>query len=208
MVRYPSDQALDYAALTSLVRDLLPTEGPFVVLGESFSGPIAITLAAEAPPRMQGLILCCTFARNPYPGLAPLKHLLPLMPLGALPTTALDAALLGKWATPALRAVAAQAVRQVAPNVLRARMRAALSVDVRPQLAQLEMPCLYLQASHDRLVPPSAAKLIEATLPSTVVMPLAAPHGLLQTVPAAAALAVSSFIEGLVRKQPADGPNR
>jgi hypothetical protein len=52
------------------VRAALPTRGRFVLLAESFSGPLAIRIAADPPSALVGLILCVTFARNPYPSLA------------------------------------------------------------------------------------------------------------------------------------------
>ncbi len=67
IVAYPPDEPLGYAELEALTREALPRDRPCVVLGESFSGPIAIRLAAERPPQVVGLILCVTFAKNPYP---------------------------------------------------------------------------------------------------------------------------------------------
>jgi pimeloyl-ACP methyl ester carboxylesterase len=67
IVAYPADQSLGYAELETLVREALPRDRPYVVLGESFSGPIAIRLGAKPPAGMAGLILCVTFAKNPYP---------------------------------------------------------------------------------------------------------------------------------------------
>ena len=61
---YPPDKPLDYAALLPKVLRLLPNS-PFVLLGESFSGPLAIMAAASKPPSLRGLILCATFMRNP-----------------------------------------------------------------------------------------------------------------------------------------------
>jgi pimeloyl-ACP methyl ester carboxylesterase len=70
VVSYPVDQTLGYTELEDLVRAALPKTGSFVVLGESFSGPIAIRIAADPPEGMVGVILCVTFARNPQPLLA------------------------------------------------------------------------------------------------------------------------------------------
>src|SRR4051812_12496722 len=47
-VNYPPDQPLDYAQLLPLVLAALPEDQPFVLLGESFSGPLAIMAAARA----------------------------------------------------------------------------------------------------------------------------------------------------------------
>ena len=61
-VGYPGDRPLDYDALEPLVRAQLPRT-PFVLLGESFSGPLAIRIAADPPPGLRGLVLSTTFAR-------------------------------------------------------------------------------------------------------------------------------------------------
>ena len=44
VVSYPTDVALGYADLEAFARAALPTDRPFVILGESFSGPIAISI--------------------------------------------------------------------------------------------------------------------------------------------------------------------
>lgn len=82
VIAYPSGQALGYEELAAFVRPLLPA-GPYFLLGESFSGPVAIALAASAPPGLAGLILSCTFARNPSPKLRPFRFMLPLLPWSA-----------------------------------------------------------------------------------------------------------------------------
>jgi pimeloyl-ACP methyl ester carboxylesterase len=51
------DQALRYDELLPLVLEHLPTDRPFVVLGESFSGPLAIRIAAVRPPCLRALVL-------------------------------------------------------------------------------------------------------------------------------------------------------
>src|SRR5882724_3945896 len=57
VVAYPSDHPLGYDELEELVRSALPQNRSFVVLGESFSGPIAIRIAAHWLTNFRGLIL-------------------------------------------------------------------------------------------------------------------------------------------------------
>ena len=54
VVSYPTDRPLGYPELETLVRAALPTQRPFVLVGESFSGPIAISLAASSPVGLGG----------------------------------------------------------------------------------------------------------------------------------------------------------
>lgn len=194
VVRYPTDQELGYEELLTLARRALPTDEPYIVLGESFSGPIAISLAAEAPPLLRGVVLCCTFARNPRPALDPLKSLLAFVPFRWSPSAGLSWALLGSFGSAALRVAIAQAVRRVAPKVLRARLRSVASVDVSSMLATVRVPCLYLRASHDRLVPAGASVHIQGVLPHVSVVQINAPHCLLQAAPEEAARVVSPFV--------------
>ena len=194
VVRYPTDRVLDYEGLSALVRSGLPTDTPYFILGESFSGPIAISLAAEAPSNLRGLILCCTFARNPHPALARFSRLLPLVPFRRIPSALLCSVLLGPFRTAALSAAVNHAVGRVTSAVLQARIRSVLLADVSAKLALVKVPCLYLQASKDRLVPDSAGLHIKHLLPSASVVRIESPHCLLQAVPVEATSVVSSFI--------------
>ena len=99
VLRYPPDKALDYAALEVLVKAALPSDVPFVLLGESFSGPIALSIAADPPVNLVGLVLSTTFARTPLPFFSPLAPLTRFAPVRALPLALLSWWLLGRWAT-------------------------------------------------------------------------------------------------------------
>jgi pimeloyl-ACP methyl ester carboxylesterase len=85
IVPYPANIPLGYDELEPLVRAALPTRGRYVLLGESFSGPLAIRIAARPPPAIIGLILCATFSSNPYPHLAWARRVAPFLPLKSMP---------------------------------------------------------------------------------------------------------------------------
>jgi len=70
VVSYPNDPALGYTELERIARSWLPATRPFLILGESFSGPIAVSIAATQPPGLVGVVLCGSFVRNPSPSLA------------------------------------------------------------------------------------------------------------------------------------------
>ena len=65
VVSYPPGEMLSYDELLPRVLAAIPDDLPFVLLGESFSGPLAIMAAAKCPPGLIGMILCATFVRNP-----------------------------------------------------------------------------------------------------------------------------------------------
>lgn len=197
VIAYPRDVPLDYPALLPFVQAALPHDSPFVLLGESFSGPLALTVAAAAPSRLQGLILSTTFARAHWPAGRALRPLLPYVPMRGMPSPALSWWLLGRWATPALRDALRKALAQVTVPVLRARLRAVLDVDARAALPDIAVPMLCLQASHDRLLPARAEHEWARLLPQAQQHTVAGPHLLLQANPKAAADVVRQFMGGL-----------
>lgn len=198
VIAYPMDACAGYDELTEVAVQSLPADEPLVVLGESFSGPIAIRLAAMLGPRLQALMLCCSFARNPRPMLAPLGPLVDWLPSPSrLPSVLSTRALLGARPSAEARLLLAGALAQLPVAVLRARLRMVMAVDVSDDLAAVRVPVLYLQAGQDRIVPPAAAAHIRRVCPRAVVTRIAGPHGLLQAMPEACAAAMTSFLAPL-----------
>ena len=202
VVAYPRHEQLGYDALIDRVVHALPRDGqPFVVLGESFSGPVAIAVAARSKP--VALILACSFVSNPRPALAPLRPWLAQLPLPRrLLVGPLALALMGKHATPVLRQALSGALLSVEPAVLRHRAQAVLGVNVESAFAALRCPVLDLRASDDRVVPRSCARDVQRLQPGATTTFVEGPHFLLQTQPAAAAAAVDAFLRRAAQRLP------
>jgi pimeloyl-[acyl-carrier protein] methyl ester esterase len=194
VLSYPTDQVLSYEGLADFARKQLPGGQPYALLGESFSGPVAIALAAERPPGLTGLILCCTFARNPVPLFRHFSGLIPFLPVSSRLSGVAVPFLLGRHATPALRQGLRDALDRVQPAVLRARMGAVLALDCATQLRNVTVPVLYLQAAQDRVVSRASGRYIVSLLPTVKVVALPGPHLLLQAKPVQAASAVRQFL--------------
>lgn len=194
IVRYPADRALDYSELEQLVISELSPQEPYLLLGESFSGPIALSIAARRPACLRGVVLCCSFARNPRPGLGPLRGLVNWLP-NRPPIDPLMWFLAGRFSTTELRQTFSEALVQVSPSALRARITAVIGVDVVPKLHSIAVPLLYLRASEDRVVPAAASKVILDNVPRSRVEELVGPHFLLQTRPNEAAGVVEEFMQ-------------
>lgn len=191
IVAYPKDEALDYAALTALAADALPRDEPFLLVAESFSGPIAIELAARKPENLIGLVLCASFARAPRSrALAWLGRLQGVLPVRKLPTAAAMPMLMGRWSSPEWRRRIRDAIRAVGDEVMRERMRAAAGVDVAARIADIECPLLYLKPSDDRLVSGESWREIRERSRNAVCIEIEGPHFLLQAKPEECAAAV------------------
>ena len=195
VISYPADRAMDYAQHESFVRAKLPADEDYVLLAESFSGPVGIAIAASRPPRLKGFILCVSFAANPLPLFSPFSRLLTALPAMRMPPALAAPWLYAGRATPELRRAHAAAMARVSPRVLAARAAAILSVDQRPRLAHVDVPMLYLRATADRLVSLAAARAILEAQPATQLAEFDAPHFLLQTEPAACAATTRRFME-------------
>jgi pimeloyl-ACP methyl ester carboxylesterase len=165
-------------------------------LGESFSGPIAIELAAQAPTGLVGIILCASFACNPRPRLSFVRPLLRHMPLhGSRSSVAFSRFLvLGRWITPAIRELHQKILSSVPANTIRRRLEAVADCDVREALAGVRVPIMCLAARHDRLIPRAAARLIQRQAPAATLVEIEAPHCLLQCEPRQAATQIRAFL--------------
>ena len=198
-IAYPRDTLLDYAALEQLIRPQLPPDKPFVLLGESFSGPIALAIAARPPSNLQGVILCASFASSPLPHRAWLSGALHFLPVHQAPPWMTRWWLLGSWATPQLEHSLQATVRSVSADVLQYRSGIALRLNARTDVNRIKFPVLYLRATEDRLMPRAAADLVVSFIPQCRVTDIPGPHLLLQANPLQAAQAVNTFIHELSR---------
>jgi pimeloyl-ACP methyl ester carboxylesterase len=194
IIAYPTDAPLGYQELESLVRAALPCDRPFVVLGESFSGPIAIRIAAQPPPGLRGVVLCGTFAKNPYPLLGWAGSLAAWFPVKSLPQWVRAPLMWGSLDPDRAPEQLARAMAKVSEAVIRHRIAALLAVDESAALSSVQSPVLVLQAGRDLVIPRSATEWILKCAPHALRIEIDGPHLLLQTRPAECAAAVIKFL--------------
>lgn len=186
VVAYPSDRTTDLEALANLVRRRLPVDRPFVLVAESFSGPVAVRVAADGPPRLAGLVLCASFVTPPVTGAAARLAALGAPVAFSLPPPAF---VVRRWMTGGvdggLVGEVRAAVARVRRGVLLDRLRLMRRVDLRAELSRLAVPVLALRASEDRIVR-DAIEGVEEEL-------VEGPHLLLQARPGECARIVVEF---------------
>ena len=199
VVAYPDDPSLGYPELESLARAALPQNEPFLLLGESFSGPIAISIAASRPPGLAGVILCVTFARNPHPLLPLVTSILKPFPPVRLPAFIQHRNLFGKHDSPRLRAKLREVRSRVSYKTLKARLEAVARIDVSEKLRGLTVPVLDLRAQDDRVVSRASGEYVRKILPRADAVELDASHQLLQTVPQDAVTAITRFARNRIK---------
>ena len=190
---YPGEAPLSYEELLPLAQSTLPTTEPFILLAESFSGPLALRIAATEPPGLKGVILCASFISNPTRFPKSCRRLIQPFVFGRWPAWLGARALVAGYSEPAIFKLVQRAHKFVTPAVLAARARAILAVDAADALAACRLPILYLAGSHDRLVPKRNQTRIRRVHPGVKFVTLPAPHLVLQNAPEAAAKAIAQF---------------
>jgi len=192
-ISYPADVALSYEQLTDRVRGELPVGKPYVIVAESYSGPIALQLAARPVGDLRAIVFVASFVARPL-GVSGLC-------LARLPLTTVFRVRPPRWLlrwllmepdTP-LDFVSAvrDAVSKVRPQVLAARMREALTVN-RTNVAQsCSARVVCLTAEKDRLLRWRGEEGILRICYRADAVRISAPHLLLQCAPRAAVAAMS-----------------
>lgn len=201
VVNYPCDVAASYEETLPRVLEALPRDQPFALLGESYSGPLALMAAAARPPGLGAVVLCATFTRCPQRWLSSwLVRFAGSRLFSVFPEAIKLRALLGGDSTPELRSATRKALAALAPSVLAARLRSIVTVNVEPELRACPVPLLYLRGEWDRVVPKRTLRRMLQIVPSMEVVDLPAPHFVLQTRPEMAGAHVTRFIERLVSR--------
>lgn len=195
IVGYPNEVELTYAELEEHILKLLPDGEEFVILGESFSGPIAISLAVRAPKGLRGIVLSCTFAKSPRPLLTWFGQYLSI---AMIPAFVRNTVLLGSKASRRLVTQLNDTLTLVPSRVLRHRLKQVHHCNVENLIAQITVPVLYLKATRDRLIPVDTAERVMRLAQTGQIIEVDGPHMLLQKNSDSAARVVTSFIEELI----------
>ncbi|MGH8079118.1 MAG: alpha/beta fold hydrolase [Lysobacter sp.] len=202
VIAYPRDRVLGYEELVEFVIPQLPASGPWLLLGESFSGAVAIRIAAQRPAGLRGLVLCASFAQPPRPPGSPLSahalsRLASYLPLGRIPARWAAHAMLGRWRSAQWIARLQPVLASLNPAVMRHRMLEAGRVDASSALAESVCPLLYLRATRDRLVSGDSLRWIQSVRPDVSSVELDAPHFVLQVGADEAARAIANWWSGI-----------
>ena len=206
VLHYPPDGPFSYPELFEYVLSRLSSSGdqPIVLCAESFSGPIAIDLVCSGQFNIQldikGVIFCATFARSPHPRMLNLARLLPLSGLFRLPIPewAVKSLLLGNDVDDSTVRLFFQNLSEVSAGALAQRLREVAVVDRTSKLRAIRVPCCYLRATRDRLVPARCLTDFEDHIPGLRVKEIEGPHMILQAKPKACSEIVLDFMKRCV----------
>lgn len=185
VISYPGDTIMDYAALSEYAEQFIDFDKPFVLLGESFSGPVAIEIASRKPDKLVAVILCASFIYNPRPSLECLTSgtLLERLLSFQVPAWLVKWLLLEDTLDSKLISAFKSAIGSVDAAVLAARIKIIMTANKSRQLADSTIPMLYIRAAKDKLVTKRSLQEIMSVYPDITTAVVDAPHLVLQTRP-------------------------
>jgi pimeloyl-ACP methyl ester carboxylesterase len=186
IISYPTDRVLGYSELTEYVATSLPAD-KFVLLAESFSGPVAYRIAKRKPKNLQSVIFVASFLSSPGKGMLKLANHLPMGRLARLPVPGWFARkyLFGAPVSGEMLLLLRKALCRVATGVVSNRL-GEISRLVAPE-APCEAKSIYIQGTTDWLVPASSVEDFRSTCRDLTVFPVQGGHFLLQSNPLACA---------------------
>jgi len=197
VVPYDNDALRDYEQLALDVSRIIDAQREYILLGESFSGPVAILAARKGNENIRGLVLSASFAKDPHPFLSKLipirliwkmKKYLPMR-------FGIRYFLAGSEATSKFINAAEFIIRSIPDETIVSRLDFVQKIDVSKTLGKLKTPVLYMLATKDRSVPSSSLETIKTIFPRVEVAEIDTSHFLLQNRPQEAWDAITRFIE-------------
>lgn len=203
VVSYPNDRILTYTQLIPYIRDVIPWNEPYIVVGESYGGPLALEFAAAQWEDIEGVVLSASFIANPLPPWLNMARSL----LGTTlfkkppPEIFLKKFMLGQDGSRPLVESLMDCIKSVRPDVLAQRLNAIVNVDAERQLRECKAPILYLLGKEDQAVADRGWKAIEKVRPDVALVELDAPHMVLQTRPREVLKAIDLFVAELEKNR-------
>lgn len=192
IVALPEDPRKNYSEIVADVCSKLPREVGYILVGESFSGPLAIMIAAQHPRHLHGLIICASFLSAPVPPWLPPPVLWALAcAIKFLPNWVLSHFLLDDKKNKVNSNACCSIVKRIPFALLYARMRALQHIDVAGLFEQCTVPILALVGSEDRLLRRRFTREMRRVKNDLTVVEIKSGHLLLQDSPGDASAVIS-----------------
>jgi pimeloyl-ACP methyl ester carboxylesterase len=199
VISYPADNKMSYTELVGFVLSKLPKED-FILVGESFSGPITYQVALHKPEHLRSVIFVATFLSAPKKKLLNLTKILPVklffnMPI---PNVIVKKYLFGSGIADEIIKLFKKSLKIVPSGVLSFRLNEI------SRLKGNQQPCdikaTYVQATDDKLVPDSSVEEFRKVCKNLTILRVEGTHFILQTNPSACAEIVENEIRLIIKR--------
>lgn len=197
VVTYPASEPASHSDLVRIIQAHLPDE-PFVLIAESFSGPLALRVASVAAVKPVAIVLCASFVSSPIgQRLAKVAALCsPVLRAVNIPTWLIRRYLVGNAKQEQIEAFRSS-LRSLSPTAMKSRFEVLNELRGESGPPRLSLPILYLRATRDRLVGAEDARNVLLHYPQAEIHEIEAPHFALQTAPEEAIRLIDDFLRRL-----------
>lgn len=193
VVTYPAHRKQSYEQLTRHIEEVVANiNTPFVLIGESFSGPLALFVAQKKPIGLLGVILVATFIKAPnfsvgrfLPWRIGFALVIPIFKLCTYSGRKKDCALVG---------LMSEELSKVSADVMADRIDSIFDVNASQALLDCSMPLIYFRGTGDYVVPRKNLNKIKLLKPSVLVAEFTTRHFILQTTPVEAWAEIQKFV--------------
>lgn len=199
VITYPQNTVLSLEDHARFAAKHFPSDN-VVVVAESFSGLVGLELLHLRPREVKGIVFSAAFAEPLHRVLIRGLSLIPGIEsvVKKLPVSLLGYFLFGPFFNKSLEALLVRCLPLIDAKCL--KHRAGIIAHGYPLLNErFDMPCLYLKAARDRVVPPAAASWFAAHFDHFASAVFDAPHCLLQTKPEECSVKIMDFIKNRTR---------
>ncbi len=200
VVNYPKDRKFSFKELVRCAYEQLPPNKQLVLIAESFSGPISISMAGTFPTNIKGIVFCATFMKLNRPLLLGAAKYLPLSLFfrKPIPDFLLSFLCGDKPFSDKLIPLFRQLEKLVQPEVIAHRIRMLNDIDVTEAARKLNLPCCYIQGIQDKMVPARSVIPFKEYLPDVIVKRVDGPHGILQAKPVECVEIIMEFVRNIL----------
>lgn len=193
VVRYPQRAEWKLSGYVEHAAQHIGDDEQVILLGESFSGSVAVSLAAQLGERCKALILAASFCRSPRWLLRAGEFALPFIPFKHMPLAIMQRLLIGR-VSPTLQRNFEQVWQSLPQTVIASRLQLLANLDCTESLHFVAAPVLYLQAQQDLLVPKAIGQNLRRYCPQMTLEQLPGPHGILQRYPEQSWTIISNWL--------------
>ncbi len=197
VISYPPDVLMGYEELVEYVNARLPEED-YILVAESFAGPIAYQLAELNSSYLQSVIFVATFLDSPRPLLSKLSKLFSPSLIRVMPDFIIKSFLLGRSTNNEVLSLFKKSLKRVSPKVLSYRLNELSKLSMRHEQIQ-NVNALYIQASNDNLVLKKSAKNFKNAFSRLGIFEVKGSHFILQTNPQACSHIIEKQLNKLNR---------
>ena len=185
VVSYPQETYQTYEQTAQNVRNIIPLSAPYVIIAESYSGPVASLVAENSIGNIRAVVLVSSFVSLPWGRAGTwISKILPTFMFRLRPPDRLLRWLLMESTSSAeLISEAQEAISRVPAKVLAKRTREALNADFSQPLRNSNVRVICLQPNSDRLLNAQSYRRLTETRTNIETIKIDGPHFLLQCAP-------------------------